>query len=112
MKTKRANPLPKMAPGAVCAQMIRCGRANCRCARGHLHGPYHYHFARAGGRLVKRYVRAGDVDRVRAACEEARAEEGWHRAERRLGAAGLREVVERLREAEKHLLGSPEGQYA
>ena len=42
--------LPKTLPGAVCAQWVRCCRPNCRCARGHLHGPYFYRFWREGAR--------------------------------------------------------------
>src|SRR6516162_7925594 len=61
--------LPKTLPGVVCQQWVRCGRPNCRCARGQLHGPYAYHFARENGCLRKRYVRPAEVDGVRAACE-------------------------------------------
>jgi hypothetical protein len=67
-KTKMANPLPKMIPGAVCAQSVRCGKKNCRCQSGDLHGPYFYYFFRKGGKLIKRYVRKTDVWRVRDAC--------------------------------------------
>jgi hypothetical protein len=59
-------------PGVVCRQWVRCGRANCRCARGQLHGPYFYHFARENGRLRKRYVRPAEADGVKAACEARR----------------------------------------
>jgi hypothetical protein len=63
------NALPKTLPGVVCQQWVRCGRPNCRCARGELHGPYCYHFARQNGRLRKRYVRPADVEGVRGACQ-------------------------------------------
>ena len=61
--------LREMLPGSFVERKRRCGRPNCRCARGQLHGPYAYHFARRGGRLCKRYVRPAEVDGVRAACE-------------------------------------------
>src|SRR5688500_9346387 len=67
-KTKTANPLPKMIPGAVCAQKVRCGKQSCKCQSGDLHGPYFYYFSRKGGKLIKRYVRKADVRRVRDAC--------------------------------------------
>lgn len=44
--------------GAICAQWKRCGRPNCRCASGQLHGPYYYRFYREGGRLRKEYLSA------------------------------------------------------
>lgn len=73
MKTKSENPLPKTVnKGAVCAQFFRCGKANCKCAKGSLHGPYFAHFARRGGKLVKRYVRLNEAESVAAQCQFAR----------------------------------------
>lgn len=69
-KTKSRKPLPKS--GAVCAQWVRCGHPRCRCASGELHGPYHYLFWRERGRLRKRYVPLGDVERVRTSCDAQR----------------------------------------
>src|SRR5262245_58051687 len=68
MKVKTKKSLPKMLRGSICAQMVRCGRANCKCIRGELHGPYHYHFYRFGKILRKRYVPACDVAEMLAAC--------------------------------------------
>jgi hypothetical protein len=62
------EPLPKTLPGVVCRQWVRCGRPNCRCARGGLHGPFYYRFWRVAGRLRKAYVRRTDLDRVRSQC--------------------------------------------
>jgi len=61
--------LPKTLRGVVCRQWVRCGRSNCRCASGQLHGPYAYHFGRVNGRLRKRYVRPAEVEKVEAACQ-------------------------------------------
>src|SRR5262249_25841354 len=72
VQTKNRQTLPKTLPGVVCAQWVRCGRANCRCARGQLHGPYHYRFFRVGGRLKKEYVRPAELEEVRARCEARR----------------------------------------
>src|SRR5262245_47492898 len=72
MQTKSDDPLPKMLPGVVLYQWVRCGRPGCRCARGRPHGPYHYRFWREGGRLRKAYVRRADVAAVRARCEARR----------------------------------------
>lgn len=66
--------LPKTMAAAIAfgnlhAQFVRCGKENCRCARGQLHGPYHYLFWREAGQLRKVYVRRGAVAEVAAACE-------------------------------------------
>jgi len=69
-RKKPANSLPKIEPlpGAICAQLVRCGRANCRCSRGELHGPFHYRFYYAAGKLRKKYVRKQDLLAVIKAC--------------------------------------------
>ena len=72
MPTKSANPLPKMLPGVVCTQWVRCGKPGCRCASGKLHGPYHYRFWREDGNLRKAYVRPEQLEQVRAKCEARR----------------------------------------
>lgn len=90
--------LPKTLPGVVCQQWVKCGRPDCRCARGSPHGPYFYRFYREGGRLRKRYVRAADVGRVREQCEARRQARqvlaDWCEVWRRL-AAQVREVEQR-----------------
>lgn len=68
------NPLPKMIPGAVIAQMVRCGKPSCKCARGELHGPYFYRFYRYGGRLRKTYVRKSEAAVFKSACDKYRSE--------------------------------------
>jgi hypothetical protein len=73
VQTESAKTLPKMLPGVVCWQWIRCGRAGCRCAKGSLHGPYVYRFFRQGNRLRKVYVRKANVDQVAEACNARRA---------------------------------------
>ncbi len=66
---KTANLQPKMLRGYVRAERIRCGRSNCKCAKGSLHGPYFYHFTWSGGKRRRRYVKVSDAKAVRAACE-------------------------------------------
>ena len=70
---KTSEPLPKTLPGVVCAQRVRCGKPNCRCARGPGHLAY-YRFWREGGRLRKCHVRKAELAAVRAACEARRQE--------------------------------------
>jgi len=64
--------IPEKLAGTVQPQFVRCGKANCRCANGELHGPYFYRFWRDSyGRLRKQYVRKADVEAVRTACQAA-----------------------------------------
>lgn len=104
VRTKQPNPLPKTAPGTVCAQMVRCGKQNCKCARGELHGPYFYHFVRVDGVLVKRYVKAKDVAAMRAACEARQRQDRRQRLMLKTNFRALVEAVEKLRGYEKQLL--------
>lgn len=68
--------IPDKLPGVVCAQYIRCGKPNCRCARGELHGPFYYRFWRDhNGRQHKVYVRKADLEKVRNACEARQREQ-------------------------------------
>jgi hypothetical protein len=98
MSTNSAETLPKTLSGVVCPQWVKCGRPNCRCSRGELHGPYHYRFWRQRGKLRKAYVRRSDVELVRAQCQarrQARIElaawrEVWHQM-----VAQVREVEQR-----------------
>ncbi len=81
MKTKDENQIPKIAHLSnswIAEQKVRCGKPNCRCARGTLH-PAHYLFTRTDGKLLKRYIQKDDVARVREEVKLARA----HRKARR-----------------------------
>lgn len=37
-------------------ESIRCGKENCKCARGKLHGPYWYSYSRVGDKVKSQYV--------------------------------------------------------
>ncbi len=110
MKKKNENPLPKMLPGAVCKQMVRCGKPACKCSRGELHGPYFYHFTRRDGTLVKRYLRAAAVEQMRAACDERRARERQRREVSKLSVHRLTKLSNLLRESEMQLATIREGE--
>ena len=96
-------PLPKTPPavalaGAVCAQYKRCGKQNCRCARGQLHGPYFYRFRWRGGRVAKEYVPLSRVEEVRAACARHRQERDDARDARARLWGMIRELEETFKE--------------
>ena len=88
--------LPKLLPGTVCQQWVRCGHPGCRCASGRLHGPYFYRFWRDGGRLRKQYVRRSDVERgqCQARRRELRELADWRELWRQM-LAQVREVEQR-----------------
>jgi len=59
--------------GTIVAEHKRCGKKNCRCARGHLHGPYYYRRWREwDGTQRKQYVPRDKVPQVRKALKENR----------------------------------------
>ena len=68
MKTETEKVLPKTMIGTVHAQFVKCGKLNCKCTRGELHGAYFYYFVRVGGRLRKRYLKASEVQEIQTAC--------------------------------------------
>jgi hypothetical protein len=57
---------------SVCAQYVKCGKPNCKCASGRLHGPYFAIFWKEDGRIRKRYVRLADVEQMRELSEQPR----------------------------------------
>lgn len=62
-KNASAIPSPKIAPlpGSLLLEWKSCGRENCRCQQGHLHGPYYSRHWREKGRRRKAYVRREDL---------------------------------------------------
>src|SRR5918996_999434 len=55
-KAKNVELLPKKPVGSLQLEFKKCGRPNCRCRRGLLHGPYVYRHRREHGRQRKEYV--------------------------------------------------------
>jgi hypothetical protein len=37
-------------------ESVRCGKDNCKCARGKLHGPYWYSYTRVKDKVTSQYV--------------------------------------------------------
>ena len=56
-------------------RMVRCGKANCKCSKGDLHGPYYLRRWRTGGRKCTEYVKKGDVLQTKAAILVRKQEE-------------------------------------
>ena len=89
--TKKRQMMPKIgrSPGVLRAELRTCGKPNCRCARGQLHGPYLYRRWREGGRQRRTYLKPDQVVRVRAALDE------WRRLHP--PARSMRDVLAELR---------------
>ena len=77
MQTKSKKMLPKITSeienGGVYAQAVRCGKSNCKCARGEHHTAF-YFFTRRHGKLVKLYVRQAEVEAFAGMVKRATAE--------------------------------------
>lgn len=74
MKINNSKTLEQILPGAVCKQWRKCGKSNCRCARGGQKHVQYCRFYRENGRLKQQYVKAKDLETVRAACAAHRQE--------------------------------------
>ena len=62
-----------VADGAICPQMGKCGKPNCKCAPGEAHRPYFYRFTRdKHGWLRKQYVGRSGVEAWRELCKRWR----------------------------------------
>ena len=95
---KSAEMLPKIlrlarGRGSLHTQRVRCGKANCKCARGELHEGYHYFFSRVGGQQFKVYVRRADVPAVRAAIQARAVRRAKWRSELNEARAFLRRLM-------------------
>src|SRR5688572_22907449 len=75
MKTKTAKMLPKteieIDNGGLYLQRVKCGKRNCRCARGNLHQAY-YFFTRRDGKLTKTYIRQAELEQFAKIVDEAK----------------------------------------
>ena len=97
MKTKSAKMLPKTTAeipnGGLYLQRVRCGKTNCRCARGELHTAF-YFFTRHNGKLIKIYVRKAEVKTFTQIANQATL----NRLQRRLAEKESNKLFRHLRE--------------
>ena len=99
METETENMLPKMLSGSVHKEFKKCGKPNCKCITGELHGAYYYHFVRVNGKLKKRYLKASEVEPAIRACLLRRKFEREQRENSGAVWRKLRELRTEIREA-------------
>ena len=97
-KIKNENSAIKMLPGFVASVQIRCGKKNCRCARGDRHVAF-YHVTYHRGVRSRKYVRRDQLAEVLAACESHRELQ----AELRAGRGRYKELLAQTRKLAKLL---------
>jgi hypothetical protein len=56
--------------GSIETQFKRCGRSNCKCSKGELHGPYYLRRWQRCGKRRSKYVKKSDVSATFQACLE------------------------------------------
>ena len=101
--------LPNELPGTVHRQYVRCGRPECRCADGELHGPYYYRFFWGDGKMRKRYVRPGRLKETTAACKRRQERERNERSRRHANAQLIRDFKSVTRDIEQMMAERRQG---
>jgi hypothetical protein len=90
-----------MLPGHVERRRVRCGKLNCKCARGERHTA-HYRVWYDGGVRFRQYIPVRIVEDVRRACDEHRVLQARLRA----GRADYRKTLRSARELLSYLTGA------
>ena len=93
--TRKIEPLH----GGLVREMVHCGRTNCKCVNGSLHGPYHYRVWMVRGRRFKKYVKKADFDRIKTSIEAFRTK----RCERQQFKEEIKTILRENREAHRRL---------
>jgi len=101
MKTKTAKVLPKtaheIANGGLYLQRVRCGKSNCKCARGENHSAY-YFFTRRRGKLFKLYVLKADIEEFSRLARQATNERKHRRQTTKTNLDLLKKMRQQLRD--------------
>lgn len=102
-ETKSSESTSKIEPleGYLEAQMVRCGKANCKCSKGELHGPYYIRRWERRGRKCSKYVKKGELSSVMAGISARKQQ----REEMKSLIRNLNESSALLRRYYKHILG-------
>jgi hypothetical protein len=55
-KKELISKIKEYRSGILIDEYVKCGKKNCKCTSGDLHGPYYYHYYWKKGKLRKKYV--------------------------------------------------------
>jgi len=55
-KNKLISELKNSQSGILVQEYVKCGKDNCKCSSGDLHGPYWYYYFYENGKLRKKYI--------------------------------------------------------
>jgi hypothetical protein len=81
-KSKEKPTKIELLRGHIEVRYVKCGRANCKCAKGELHGPYHLLRWKSAGRKITRYVKKGEEQAVFATVSAYRRKKVEQRQQR------------------------------
>ncbi len=79
--------------GHIQKRRVKCGKPNCKCARGESHTAF-YHVWHIDGRRCQRYVRRSQVENLRNKCRQYKELQTKLRA----GRAEYKQMIARARE--------------
>jgi uncharacterized coiled-coil DUF342 family protein len=92
LKAERAQLKPRS--GSLRRRMIKCGKKNCRCRKGQLHGPYNY-FVPSKCRGKWQYITEEDITKI----EQGVAD--W-KTQKKIDAE-IKDVLARLKEIKREM---------
>ena len=85
---------PKIEPlrGGILTQFKQCGRSNCKCSNGSLHGPYTYLIWMVNGKRFKKYVKNSEKQAIIAAVSAYRQQRSAQRQVNERNAQLVRQI--------------------
>jgi lipopolysaccharide export LptBFGC system permease protein LptF len=81
--------------GGIYLQRVRCGKSNCKCARGEKHTAYYY-FTRVNGKLTRTYVRKSELKELTVLVDDAKLR-------RQQSRQAMKEANESIKETSRYL---------
>ncbi|HRH43842.1 MAG TPA: hypothetical protein PKY82_19580 [Pyrinomonadaceae bacterium] len=83
--------------GHIQVRRVRCGKANCKCAKGEKHQSF-YHVWYSNGKRYQKYIRQSKVENIQNACITQRKVRKSEREKTKATWGTLRQIREQLRE--------------
>jgi hypothetical protein len=90
----------RQLPVWITSQYTYCNKGNCKCTRGHPHGPFYYLFFKKAGKVVHRYLPKKKMDTISA---QANAYRGYNQRLARINKIN-KEIDTLLRQHQKNNL--------